>query len=101
MKTKIKYNDLNDLSKYIIDKSKEIDSIFQDISKLINSVDNIWTGKDSRDFIDVATTNINMEINNNKKLKKYGEDLAVIANDYKELENSFNDQIKKETVDNG
>ena len=46
-------------------------------------------------------TECSMEINNNKKLKKYGEDLAVIANDYKELENSFNDQIKKETVDNG
>ena len=101
MKIKINYNEVNEVSKYINSKYEEIDLIYKEINKAIESVTNVWQGKDSNEFIEEATKNVNNEIEKNKKLKTFSDNLSTISSDYKEIESNWYESIKRESLDNG
>ena len=99
MKTKMKINELSDLSNYIIAKSDELDSIYKDINTIIESVSNIWVGNDSKEFVEVATQDVKTEKEKDKKIRKFGENLATVAKAYKEQETNWAENIKRESLD--
>ena len=101
MKTKIKYNELNDLSEYILSKSEEIDLDYQEIDKIIDSVSGAWSGIDSKEFIEEAKKTITEDKEKVNNLKKFGENLNTVSNDYIQVENKFLERVKKESLDNG
>ena len=101
MKTKIKYNELKEISDFIISKSDEIVLEYQEIDKIIDSVSNAWNGKDSKEFIEEAKKTVSEEKAKVDNLKKFGDNLAIISNDYVQLENNFLEKMKKESLDNG
>ena len=100
MKTKINVTNISDLAKYIISKSEELDSIYRDINSLIETIPSIWIGNDSNEFVEVAINDIKIEKNKNKKLKKFGENLEIVSKDYKELESNWQENLKRESLDN-
>lgn len=101
MKTKIKYNELKDLSEYILSKSEEIDLDYQEIDKIIDSVSGAWSGTDSKEFIEEAKKTITEDKEKVNNLKKFGENLNTVSNDYIQVENKFLERVKKESLDNG
>ena len=100
MKTKIKTNDISELSKFVISKSSEIDAIYKDLCSLIESVTDSWTGDDSKTFVTNALNIIKKEKRTNKKLQKFGENLEVVSKEYKEIENSWLENLKMENLNN-
>lgn len=100
MKVKIKPNEISELSKYVISKSSEIDSIYKDMCTIVESVTNSWVGDDSKTFVENALNNIKKEKRKNKKLQEFGEKLETISKDYKEFENKWVENIKMENLDN-
>lgn len=95
MKTIIKYNELNELSKYLIQKSDEVDLSLQNIGKLINSLEGKWKGKDCEEFIKQSNKIIINERVNNKKIRQFGNDLNVVSNDYLNIDNKWLGQVKR------
>lgn len=101
MKTKIKYNELKELSNFILTKSDEILNEYQEIDKIIDSVMYAWNGSDSKEFISEAKKNIVEEKEKVSNIKSFGEKLGTISSDYNQIDNKFLDNIKKESLDNG
>ena len=95
MRTSIKYNELNELSKYLIKKSDEVDLSLQNIGKLINSLEGKWNGKDCEEFIKQSNKIIINERVNNKKIRQFGNDLSVVSNDYLNIDNKWLGQVKR------
>lgn len=100
MKTKMKTNDISELSKYVVSKSSEIDLIYKDMCSLIEGIQEVWVGDDSRTFVTNALNIIKQEKRNNKKLQSFGEKLEVVSKDYKEIENAWLEKLKMEILDN-
>ena len=100
MKIKIKYNELKEISKYINTKYEELELEYKEINKIIESVSDVWQGKDSEEFIEEGTKKINNEIEKIKKIKTFSDDLETISNDYSELENNWYEKVKRESLDN-
>lgn len=100
MKTNIKINDIDELSKYIATKSEEIDSTFDNISETISLVSDAWNGKDSKEFVEEAKKNINNVKEKNNKLKTFSDNLSVVSKDYSEVQNSWIEQLKRERFGN-
>lgn len=101
MKTKIKYNKIKEASDILIEKSEEVDSIYKEIDSIIDSISSIWEGTDSANFINSAKEDIRKEKEKTNKLKKFGKNLDTISEDYILLDNSFEELIKRESIDNG
>ena len=95
MKTKIRYYELNELSKYVIDRSDEIDSILENINRIIYSLEGKWQGKDCQNLVKKANEIIVEERVKNKKIKQFGNDLSVVSSDYLNIDNKWLGQIRK------
>lgn len=100
MKTKVNYNELNELSNYIVSKKEEIDLVLQDINGIINSVETVWNGKDCKEFIKEANKKINEEQEKNKKLQVFADNLKTAANSYSSFEEKWHEEAKRESLEN-
>ena len=96
MRTKIKPNEIGELSKYVISKCDELDSLYNNFETIIDSISSTWIGDDSKEFITVADNDIKNEKNKNKKLRKFGEELGTVSKDYINQENAWVLDLKRE-----
>ena len=97
MKTSVKYNELNELSNFIISKKEEIDLLFQEMIEIIDSVDNAWQGTDCKEFIKGATSKLEIEKKNNNSLKVFADDLKIVADNYMNFDNKWAEEAKRES----
>ena len=100
MRTKIKTSDISELSKFVISKSSEIDSVYKDMCTTVESISDIWVGDDSKTFVENALNSIKREKRENKKLQSFGEKLGVVSKECKDMENSWLENMKMENMSN-
>ena len=97
MKTNVKCNELKELSSFVSSKKEELDLVFQDISKTIDSVSTAWSGKDCKEFIEEAQEKIETEKNNNNKLKTFADNLKTASEKYANFESKWAEEAKRES----
>lgn len=97
MKINVKYNELNNISSFVSSKKEELDLLFQDVTQIIESVNNAWSGKDCKEFIEEAEKKIEIEKNNNKDLKTFADNLKTVANGYINFEDKWASEAKRES----
>ena len=101
MDIKTNYNDLNDISVFINSKCDEINLNYKEITEIIEKVSSNWMGKDSVEFVEEAKKQIEEEKERLEVLRKFSEALSTISKDYREMDNQWNETIKRESLDNG
>ena len=96
MSTNVKYEELNEIGKYIEAKANEIDRIFDNIKKIADSVNDAWKGKDSDVFVSKVVNRIEKEKENNKKVRLMYDMISFVSGNYKDKDLEWKSKMKNE-----
>ena len=92
----VKYEELNEIGKYIEAKANEIDRIFDNIKKIADSVNDAWKGKDSDVFVSKVVNRIEKEKENNKKVRLMYDMISFVSGNYKDKDLEWKSKMKNE-----
>lgn len=96
MIVKANYREINDVGSFVFSKTEELESELKDISKLLSSITNCWSGIDANNFVSNSSTYVNNIGIKVYELKKISNLIQNIASKYEEKDFSFESEIKKE-----
>lgn len=97
---RVKYDDLKQVGTFVGTKKEEIYQILDNIEKLTNDVPNAWKGIDSDIFVAKSSEYIKNQKANLEKVGNLSQLLGVFSTSYKEKDNEWKEEMKKETMRN-
>ncbi len=95
MELKVKYDELEEIGKFLTSKSNELNTCFDNLKSIINSIDDGWKGKDSETFVKEANEYMDKKEDSFKKVEDMGKILTVISNNYKNKDREWANAVKE------
>lgn len=95
---KVNYEKLNEMGIFIGTKREEITTTLEEILKLINEVPGAWKGIDSETFVSKSSQYVKSQIINAQKVENLSELLNIFSNGYKDKDEQWKEEMKKETI---
>lgn len=95
MYLKVKYDDLKETGKFLVDKSDELDDLVGDIKVLIDELKGYWDGTDYNKFISSYNRNLRKVTATVIELNALGNALKKISSIYQGIDTDFEKKVSK------
>lgn len=99
MYLKANYNEINNVSKYVLSEAEKLDKTLKEMLVLIDQIKECWSGPDSDNFVNNSSTyikNIDVNVNELKNMAFFVEKVSLA---YSSKDSEWKEKIKKVGVE--
>lgn len=101
MNIKANYEELKDMSSFVLAKENDLQDVLADISKEATKVKNAWKGYDSDIFVEKLNSFIAIEEIQNERIRVLGEILKTGSSVYSDKDLEWQRKMKEEVENDG